>query len=49
MEKRPIVRHGRILSALQKSDLFDTKFITLNGKRGNNTVRVCTVKKLNRI
>ncbi len=40
MTLHPMTRHSRILSALQKSKLFDTKFITLD-KRGNRTVRHC--------
>lgn len=43
MTLHPMARHSRILTALQTSKLFDTKFITLN-KRGNQTVRSCILK-----
>lgn len=47
MEQHPMDRHQRILGALQKSKLFDTKFIDLPmKKRGNSTVRVCMLKKI---
>ena len=40
----PLERHPRILSALERSGLFDKYFIQLRGKRGNNYVRCLKIK-----
>lgn len=41
MDQHPMIRHDRILTALQNSKLFKTRYVTISQKRGNKTVRVC--------
>ena len=46
LDLHPLERHPRILSALERSGLFDKFFIRLNGKQGNNFVRCMKIKSI---
>ena len=45
LELHPLERHPRMLSAMERSGLFEKFFIRLNGKRGNNFVRCLKIKQ----
>ena len=40
----PLLRHSRILDALERSGKFKKGYITLGGMRGNNKTRCMTLK-----
>lgn len=45
LELHPLERHPRMLSAMERSGLFDKFFVRLNGFKGNNLVRCLKIKK----